>query len=533
MNKINTIIANYYQIIQVLGEGGSGIIYQAKDLKTSKNVAIKTISLKQMQDWKKLEFFEREARVLQQLKHPNIPQYIDYFIYDSNEDIYYQQDEDKTLNYCLEQGIEPDQFFIVQELITGENLASLIETGWRPNEAEVKNIAIQVLKILIYLQQLIPAVTHRDIKPQNLIRNQQGEIFLVDFGGVQEQLRQTTMASSVVGTYGYMSPEQLKGGKTYLSTDLYGLGATLIYLLTGKHPSELLQKRLKMDVHSLVDVSYNFRHWLDRLIEPNHQNRLPSAQVALELLEGDRKLKDFPLLQFNKPINSSISLVKTTDKLVFTIPSALSRQSFNYMLAFLMIGSYMILLLIWLSILSLIKLAIMKAIWFFYLFIFCDQIFFSINKKNKKLDKRQKYSRSFAVIYKTCALFMVFIIYITPSFDYSTSGMHRSFTLGLSIFILFTEFFLGELLQNLLREFCFDTRLEIYANQEIKIQQKSWFSLLEDQYINKKNSLKMIKHNFCRLLTKREQQWLIQEIKLFQQNCQLTKPLEVESEKKS
>ena len=206
MNKINAIIANHYQITQILGEGGSGIIYQAKDLKTSKNVAIKAISLKQMQDWKKLELFEREARVLQQLKHPNIPQYINYFIYDSNKNIYYQQDEDNTLTHCLEQGIEPDQFFIVQELIMGKNLASLIETGWRPKEAEVKNIAIQVLKILIYLQQLIPAMTHRDIKPQNLIRNQQGEIFLVDFGGVQEQLRQTTMASSVVRTYGYMSP---------------------------------------------------------------------------------------------------------------------------------------------------------------------------------------------------------------------------------------------------------------------------------------------------------------------------------------
>ena len=103
-------------------------------------------------------------------------------------------------------------------------------------------------------------------------------------------------------------------------------------------------------------------------------------------------------------------------------------------------------------------------------------------------------------------------------------GERINHSIGLAIFILLIEYFWGRVLRNLAREFCFDTRLEIYTNQEIKIQQKSWIFLLEDRCINKKNSLKMIKHNFCRLLTKRERQWLIQEIKLFQQNCQLKNP---------
>jgi hypothetical protein len=354
--------------------------------------------------------------------------------------------------------------------------------------------------------------------------------------------------------------------------------------LTGEHPPELPQKRLKMDVHSLVNVSYKFRHWLDRLIEPNHQNRLPSAQVALELLEGKRKLKDYPLLQFTKPINSSISLVKTTDKLVFTIPSALSRKIFNYTLALLMIGSYTILLLIWLLILSSVEPGV-RIMWFFYLFIFLAQIFWSINEKGgwtriimpfvplflfitfriafwllyfitaltvsppyfitvfwllyfitaflplyfifkyKNFSKTEFWQFCFQG-FKFFSLFFAFMVGFTPSDHMNNfiglailnSGDRMNNSIGLAIFILLIEYFWGRSLRNLAREFCLDTRLEIYANQEIKIQQKSRVSLLEERCISKQNSLKMIQYNFCRLLTKRERQWLIQEIKLFQQN---------------
>ncbi|MBE9166050.1 protein kinase [Pleurocapsales cyanobacterium LEGE 06147] len=157
------IIANRYQIIATLGQGGIATTYRALDTNSNIEVAIKTISLKGISDWKQIELFEREAKILQQLDHPGIPQYIDYFEIDTKEDRY---------------------FHLVQQLAPGKSLYDLINDGWCPDEQEVTNIASLILKIIIYLQQLSPPIIHRDIKPQNIIRQENGEVFLVDFGAV-------------------------------------------------------------------------------------------------------------------------------------------------------------------------------------------------------------------------------------------------------------------------------------------------------------------------------------------------------------
>ena len=200
-----------YQITDILGQGGIGITYAAKELPTGNKVALKVLSLQRMQDFKALDLFEREAKILSQLDHPSIPHYIDYFEIKSEN------------NSC---------FYLVQEVANGKPLNILIKEGWQPSEREVKKIAIQILEILKYLQQLIPPVIHRDIKPENIIYSDEGKVSLVDFGAVQDVYHQTvTGRNTVVGTYGYMAPEQFYG-QAVLSTDLYGLGATLIYLLT-------------------------------------------------------------------------------------------------------------------------------------------------------------------------------------------------------------------------------------------------------------------------------------------------------------
>ena len=184
------LINNRYRITRVLGKGGVAITYQAINLETESNVAIKVVSLQQLNDWKQVELFQREAEVLSKLEHPAIPQYIDYF------DI--ETETDKA-------------FYIVQQLAPGKSLFDLVESGWRANETEVKKIARQVLEILSYLHSLKPPVIHRDIKPNNLIRSDDGTIYLVDFGAVQNTYYNTLMqGSTVVGTYGYMAPEQFR-----------------------------------------------------------------------------------------------------------------------------------------------------------------------------------------------------------------------------------------------------------------------------------------------------------------------------------
>ena len=186
-----TLIQSRYKILGVLGRGGSGITYRAEDAFTERQVALKELSLKGLSDWKKLELFEREARVLEDLNHPAIPQYVDYFQVDT---------ADNRL------------FYIAQEIAEGTSLADRVAAGERFSEAEVKRVATAVLKVLQYLHGLNPPIIHRDIKPQNIIRSQDGQIYLVDFGAVQTVYREATaFGSTVVGTYGYMAPEQFRG----------------------------------------------------------------------------------------------------------------------------------------------------------------------------------------------------------------------------------------------------------------------------------------------------------------------------------
>ena len=263
------LIKQRYQINNILGKGGVGITYSAVDTKKQATVAIKAVSLRQLNDWKQVELFEREAQVLAKLNHPNIPKYLDYF------DI--ETEKDKV-------------FYIVQQLAPGKSLFQLVEQGWCTTETEVKEIAKQILSILIYLHSLTSPVIHRDIKPQNLIRSDEGKIFLVDFGAVKNTYYDTLMqGSTVVGTYGYMAPEQFRG-KAFPTTDLYSLGATLLYFLTHRPPSELPANTLKIDFKSHVNISDNFTSWLDKILEPDPEDRFKSVQEALSTLNQKKSI---------------------------------------------------------------------------------------------------------------------------------------------------------------------------------------------------------------------------------------------------
>lgn len=310
LHQSGEIIDQRYRILKTLGQGGVGTTYQALDLQTNQQVVLKALSLRRMSDWKVLELFEREARILSGLKHPAIPRYLDYFQVDTAQDRY---------------------FYIAQQLASGKSLATLIEMGWCPDESQVRRLAIKILKILLYLQSLTPPVIHRDIKPQNIIWNTpsqspqtQGEpaeerVFLVDFGSVQDTYHHTvTGGSTVVGTYGYMAPEQFRG-QAELSTDLYGLGTTLLFLLTQRSPAELPRRKLKINFRSHVNVSSKFADWLEKMLEPTSANRFHSAKEALAVLQGTEVLKNHSGQIFCQPKHSRIALLNSKSRLVVEI----------------------------------------------------------------------------------------------------------------------------------------------------------------------------------------------------------------------
>ncbi len=260
------ILNQRYQILEVIGKGAMGITYKAQDLQTNTNVAIKVISLRNLTSAKQLELIEREVQVLQKLNHPNIPRYLDYFEVDTQSD---------------------RLFYLVQELIEGKNLEQWVKQGWRVTEKEVKEIAEQLLKVLDYLHNLEPPVIHRDIKPHNLLRTESRKIYLVDFGGIQNAYYTAFHGgSTTVGTFGYMALEQANG-KAVPASDLYSLGATLLYVLTHR-PPEALSNGLSFDFRSHIKLSEGFADWLEKMLEADVNERFSSAKDALTALKNPK-----------------------------------------------------------------------------------------------------------------------------------------------------------------------------------------------------------------------------------------------------
>jgi serine/threonine protein kinase len=333
LHQIGDIVRDRYSIISVLGQGGMATTYSAHDRNSNQAVAIKVLSLRQASQWKAIELFEREAKVLASLDHPQIPKYLDYFHIDLESD---------------------RRFYLVQELIEGESLAAIAQNGERMTEVEVKEIATQILNVLCYLHEIAPPVVHRDIKPQNLIRRPNGAIALVDFGAVQDVYSHAISGGSTfVGTYGYMAPEQFRG-QADCASDLYGLGATLLFLLTLRSPSELPQTRMKIDVRACANVSPAFANWLEQAIEPAMEDRFASARIALEVLEGKSvsthqlaneyiaSLKasgEIDKARKLKPLDTRIAYERSRDRLTFKIPS-LGYRPLTWVFGVLAIGIY-------------------------------------------------------------------------------------------------------------------------------------------------------------------------------------------------
>ncbi|MHC5743000.1 MAG: serine/threonine protein kinase [Nostoc sp.] len=299
---IGEILGERYEVQQLLGKKAGRRTLLARDLQTQELVVIKLLSFSSDFEWDSLKLFEREAETLKNLAHPSIPSYLNYF----------------EVNLSTIQG-----FALVQTYIPAQTLEQYLQAGRTFTETEIKQIAKALLKILVYLHELHPPVIHRDIKPSNILLgersgNSVGQVYLVDFGSVQTVLASETGTRTVVGTYGYMPPEQF-GGRTVAASDLYSLGATLIYLVTGTHPADLPQKDFRIQFEQMANLSPSFSNWLKWMIEPSLERRLSSAEQAIAVLEKPQPT-NFPTLVVGKPEGSKIQLTKNGDSLKIIVP---------------------------------------------------------------------------------------------------------------------------------------------------------------------------------------------------------------------
>ncbi|WP_330204990.1 serine/threonine-protein kinase [Cyanobacterium sp. Dongsha4] len=267
----NLILNKRYVAIKKIGRGGFGTTYLAVDM-GRKNIycVIKQLELSKENPESyrtALDLFNREAKTLAKLNHPQIPKLLDYFE-------------------------ENNQFYLIQDFVLGKNLEREIKKGGIYPETTAKKFLRQMLPVLQYIHS--EKVIHRDIKPGNILREKKtNKLFLIDFGAVKEQVNTQLMSQNPesaftkisVGTMGFAPPEQLAMRPVY-SSDIYALGATCIFLLTGKAPKDLCDNVTgELAWEKYTAVSSNFAKVLNKMLELDVRKRYSSADDVIKALE--------------------------------------------------------------------------------------------------------------------------------------------------------------------------------------------------------------------------------------------------------
>jgi serine/threonine protein kinase len=263
-----------YQIDRVLGQNihGGRVTYLAQDLNGNAPVVIKQFQFATIGNtWGDYDTYQREVDILQQLNHPRIPKY-------------------------LTSWETPTGFCLVQEYKSGTTLAN---SGREFTLEQVKQIAIDILDVLVYLQQQQPPIIHRDLKPENILIDDVN-VYVIDFGFARSNNTDLTGSSTIKGTLGFMPPEQLFNRPLTKSSDLYSLGVTLVCLLTGHKSTEidrLIDCNYRLDLRShLGHLPPKLLAWLTKITEPQPESRYPDALSALTALKTlDNSIVESPM----------------------------------------------------------------------------------------------------------------------------------------------------------------------------------------------------------------------------------------------
>lgn len=245
------------RILMQIAAGGLSAIYLAetpeKELRVIKEATLPP-TLEQSSREKAKELFAREATILQRLNHPKIAKVLDYFIEDGRD-------------------------YLVLEFVPGHTIRQLVRQNGPMKEEEALAYAMQVADVLEYLHCRTPPVLHRDITPDNLVVREDGQVVVIDFGAANEILG--TATGTLIGKQAYIAPEQFRG-KSDVRSDIYALGGSIHFMLTGKDPEALLTsypRSVKTDVSPGVDIL------VAECTELELEKRVASAGVLYDKIE--------------------------------------------------------------------------------------------------------------------------------------------------------------------------------------------------------------------------------------------------------
>jgi TonB family protein len=285
-----TTLAGRYEIIEELGKGGMGKVYRVEDKKIKGEIALKLIKPEIASDKKIIERFNNELKMARMISHRNVCRMFDL-------------------------GEEKGAHYITMEYVRGEDLKSMIRMSGQLGVGTTINIAKQVCEGLAEAHRL--GVVHRDLKPQNIMIDKEGNVRIMDFGIARSlKAKGITGAGVIIGTPEYMSPEQVEGKEAGQRSDIYSLGVILYEMVTGRVPFEgdtPLSVAIKQKTETPEDprklnsqIPEDLSRVLLRCMEKDKEKRYQSSGEVLSELEKIKK--GIPttekVIQKRKPITS-------------------------------------------------------------------------------------------------------------------------------------------------------------------------------------------------------------------------------------
>ncbi|MBD2206922.1 serine/threonine protein kinase [Calothrix sp. FACHB-1219] len=271
---VGTILQNRYRIIQILGQGGFARTYLVEDQRRFNELcAIKELTPTTVGTsmWEKTqELFQREAAILYQIEHPQVPKFRERF----------EQDQ---------------RLFLVEDYVAGKTYRNILSErqalGQNLTENEVLLLIRSLLPVLEHIHSR--GIIHRDISPENIIlRESDSKPVLIDFGVVKElatrlQSPDSTAPVTSVGKLGYSPSEQMQAGQAYPNSDLYALAVTAIVLLTGREPRDLFdENQLSWNWQQFVRVNPQFAEVINRMLNYRPSDRYQNATDVIAALQA-------------------------------------------------------------------------------------------------------------------------------------------------------------------------------------------------------------------------------------------------------
>jgi serine/threonine protein kinase len=263
--QVGEIVEERYRLEEALGTDVPSQIFRATDTESAEKCLLK---VRPATD-EDVDCIDREAAAFKALHHPQIPALQQTFSTQLG-DVEYR---------CL-----------VRDYVEGRTLAEEMADGRRFTEAEALQIIIDLDDVLTYLHTLSPPVVHRDLKPDNIVRDPQGKLHLIDFNPPPPAATTALApieAETAVGTFGYVPREQY-AGEAVPASDVYSLGVTLVHLLTREEPWQMGTAGVRLNFGHLVELSDPSQRLLEKMVEPELADRYPTLTAMKTDLEPAR-----------------------------------------------------------------------------------------------------------------------------------------------------------------------------------------------------------------------------------------------------